>query len=217
MADLSHPPVEFAELRWTLRELGRKNSRFWSTETEKLTRIGPAIPYDLAEEAALRLAPLLNSEPGRPEELAVAGFSLGGGMNAPQIRQVMPGDVIDMGNGRVGIEVKGQHARLVPIRVDYGDLVLRAVEFAGDGPFFKAKSRNTVFCAAQRVMVHGFGHLELTGARSTWLKAHLEAGTSLLALRVIAGPLSMNTLNALIGPISESFTAQAAAVEGLRA
>ena len=205
------------ELRWTLSELGRANSRFWSPETEKLTRSGPATPYDLVEEAALRLAPFLKGEPGRPEELAVAGFSLGAGMNAPQIRLAMPGDVIDMGNGRVGIEVKGRHARLVPIRVDYCDHVVRAVEFAGDGPFFKAKSRNAVFCAAERVMVHGFGHLELPRARSTWLKAHLAAGTSLPALRVIAGPLSMNTLDGLIGAVSEMLTAQAAAVEGLRA
>ena len=205
------------ELRWTLSELGRANSRFWSPETEKLTRSGPATPYDLVEEAALRLVPFLKGEPGRPEELAVAGFSLGAGMNAPQIRLATSGDVIDMGNGRVGIEVKGNHARLVPIRADYTSMVLRAVEYADGDRFVKAKSRNAVFCAAERVMVHGFGHLELTRARSTWLKAHLNAGTPLPALRVIAGPLSMNTLDALIGPVSESVTAQAAAVEGLKA
>ena len=205
------------ELRWTLSELGRKNSRFWLPKSKSLTRVSPATPYDSTEEAALRLASLLKGEPGRPEELAVAGFSLGAGMNAPQMRLAMPGDVIDMGNSRVGIEVKGPHARLVPIRVDYCDHVVRAVEFAGDGPFFNAKSRNAVFCAAERVMVHGFGHLELPRARSTWLKAHLAAGTSLLALRVIAGPLSMNTLDGLIGAVSETLTARVAAVEGLRA
>ena len=206
------------ELGGTLKEIGRAvNERFWPAETEKLPKTGPADPYDATEEAAMRLAPFLKGEPGRPEELAVAGFSLGGGMNAPQIRLAMPSDVIDMGNGRVGIQVRGTHPRLVPIRADYTDLVRRAVEFAGDGPFIRAASRNAVFIAAERVMVHGFGHLEFARARSTWLKAHLEAGTSLPALRAIAGPLSTNTLDALIGPISEALTPEAAAVEGLRA
>ena len=205
------------ELRWTLSELGRANSRFWSPETEKLPRSGPATPYDLVEESALRLVPFLKGVPGRPEELAVAGFSLGAGMNAPQIRLATPGDVIDMGGGRVGVEVKGNHARVVPVRADYTSMVLRAVEYSDGDRFVKATSRNAVFCAAERVMVHGFGHLELARARSTWLQAHLAAGTSLPALCVIAGPLSMNTLDGLIGPVSESLTAQAAAVEGLKA
>ena len=206
------------ELGGTLKEIGRAvNERFWPAELEKLPKTGPAVAYDATEEAAMRLAPFLKGEPGRPEELGVVGFSLGVGMNAPQIRLAMPSDVIDMGKGRVGIQVRGTHPRLVPIRADYTDLVLRAVEFAGDGPFIRAASRNAVFIAAERVMVHGFGHLEFARARSTWLKAHLEAGTSLPALRAIAGPLSMNTLDALIGPISEALTAEAAAVEGLRA
>ena len=206
------------ELGRTLKAIGRAvNERFWPAELEKLPKSGPAVAYDATGEAAMRLAPFLKGEPGRPEELAVAGCSLGGGMNAPQIRLAMPSDVIDMGNGRVGIQVRGTHPRLVPIRADYTDLVLRAVEFAGDGPFIRAASRNAVFIAAERVMVHGFGHLEFARARSTWLKAHLEAGTSLPALRAIAGPLSMNTLDALIGPISEALTPEAAAVEGLEA
>ena len=105
----------------------------------------------------------------------------------------------------------------MPIRADYTELALRAVEFTGDQRFIRAKSKNAVYCAAERVMVHGFGHLELARARSTWLTAHLVAGTPLAALRVIAGPLSLNTLTELLGPAAEAFTAEAAAVEGLRA
>ena len=129
----------------------------------------------------------------------------------------MPDDVTYMGNGRVGIWVRDTRSRLVPIRANYTELVLQAVMFAGDGQFIKAKNRNAVFNAARRVMVHGFGPLELPRARSTWLIAHLTAGTPLAALRAFAGPLSMNTLDALIGPASQALPPEAAAVEGLRA
>ena len=120
---------------------------------------------------------------------------------------------------RTGREGLARAACSSRVRISVGSLAdqVRAVEFAGDGPFIRAASRNAVFIAAERVMVHGFGHLEFARARSTWLKAHLEAGTSLPALRAIAGPLSMNTLDALIGPISEALTPEAAAAEGLKA
>ena len=96
-------------------------------------------------------------------------------------------------------------------------MALRAVEYADSDRFVTAKSSNAVYAAARRVMVHGFGYLELARARSTWLQAHLKAGTPLAALRVIAGPLSMGTLDALLGSIPDALTPEAAAVEGLRA
>ena len=203
------------EARRTLAQVGRAvNPQFWPTATQPLSKTGPADTYSAHEEAGLGHAALLMGEPGRAEELAVAGFGLGGGMNAPNIALAKPSDVIDLGGGRVGIQVRNW---VVPIRADYTALVRRAVEFAGDEPFIKATSRNAVYIAAERVMVHGFGHLELPRARSTWLKAHLVAGTPLAALRVIAGPVSLNTLTDLLDPASQAFTAKAAAVEGLRA
>ena len=202
----------------TLAQIGRAvNPRFWPAGTESLTKTGPAAVYDEPGEAALQHAAILKGAPGRADELAVTGFSMGGGLNGPQIALAMPSDVIHLGGGRVGTWVRGRHARLAPIRDDYTALVLRAVEFAGDERFIRATSRNAVYIAAERVMVHGFGHLELARARSTWLKAHLVAGTPLAALRVIAGPLSLNTLSGLLSPASEEFSAEAAAVEGLRA
>lgn len=206
------------ETRWTLTQIGRRvNPRFWPAPTEPLTKTGPAAAYTETEEAALRHAALLIGGPGRAAELAVAGLSLGAGLDAPRIRLASPTDVIDLGSGRLGTQVRGPHGRVVPIRANCTDLVLRAVEFAGDGRFIRAASRNGVYIAAERVIVHGFGRLELARARSTWLRAHLVAGTPLAALRVIAGPLSLNTLNDLLAPASEAFSAEAAAVEGLRA
>ena len=161
-----HRSVDWRQdARRTLAQVGRAvNPQFWPTATQPLAKTGPADPYSAHGETALQHASLLMGEPGRAEELAVAGFSLGGGINAPNIALAKPSDVIDLGGGRVGIQVRDW---VVPIRADYTDLVRRAVEFAGDEPFIKARSRNAAYIAAERVMVHGFGHLELARARST--------------------------------------------------
>ena len=120
----------------TLAQIGRAvNPRSWPAGTEPLTKTGPAAVYDEPGEAALKHAAILKGAPGRADELAVTGFSAGGGLNGPQIALAMPSDVIHLGGERVGIWVRGRHARLVPIRADYTALVLRAVELAGDERF----------------------------------------------------------------------------------
>ena len=206
------------ELDRRLNQIGRAvNPRFWPREPKKRERRHPSAPYSAVEEDALRAAAAHLGEPGRPSEAAVTGLSCGAGLSAPDIALALPTDVIDLGKGRLGIQVVRHHPRLVPIRADFTELVVRAVEFAGDGPFVLARCRNAVYSTAERVHVHGFGYLKLKRARSTWLQAHLVAGTPLAALRVIAGPLSMNTLADLLGPASEAFSAEAAAIEGLRA
>ena len=202
----------------TLAQIGRAvNPRSWPEPTAPLSKAGPASAYDETAEAALRHAALLRGEPNSASELAAAGLSLGGGFRSRQIAAAGPGDIVDLGAGRVGVQVRGPRQRLVPIRADYTTLVLRACEFAGGERFVTAQSRNAVYSAAKRVMVHGLGHLELARARSTWLTAHLVAGTPLTALRVIAGPLSLNTLALLLTEAADAFSAEDAAVEGLRA
>lgn len=215
----AHRSVDWRqEAGWTLTQIGRAaNPRFWPTPAQKLSKTSPADPYSLQMEGALAHAATLLASPGRPAEVAAAGLSLGSGLDAPRIAEAGPGDVTELGGGRLGVRVRGPHQRVVPVRVAYTGLVRRAVEFADGDLFVTARSRNGVYIAAERVVVHGVGHLELARARSTWLRAHLVAGTPLAALRVIAGPVSLNTLNDLLGPASAAFTAEAAAVEGLRA
>lgn len=212
------PKTTRKQARWVLSVVGRAaNKQHWPREPEKLSKNVVADPYSANEEAALAHAALLKGELGRPEELAVASLSLGAGLNAGAIAAAVTDDIVDLGNGRVAIQVKGPHARLVPIRADYTEMALRAVEFAQTEQFVPSQGKNAVYIAAKRVMVHGFGNLEFRRARSTWLKAHLDAGTPLAALRVIAGPLSMNTLDVLVGADSKALPAEAAASEGLRA
>ena len=212
------PNTSRKQARSNLFRVGRvANKQHWPREPVKLSKNKIAEPYRADHETALVNAALVKGKPGRPAEVAVTALSFGAGMNYRDIMSASPDHIVDLGAGRIGIQVKGPRSRLVPIRADYTEMVMRAVEFAQTGLFVPSQGNNAVFCAAKRVARNGFGFLELPRARSTWLKAHLDAGTPLAALRVIAGPLSMTTLDFLVAADSKALTAEAAASEGLRA
>ena len=217
--DCAHlPNTSRKQARGILFRVGRvANKQHWPREPVKLSKNKVANPYNANHETALVNAALLKGEPGRPAEVAVAALTLGAGMNARDIVSAGPDHIVDLEEGRIGIQVKGPRSRLVPIRADYTEMVLRAVEFTQTELFVPSQGSNAVFSAARRVARSGFGFLEMPRARSTWLKAHLDAGTPLAALRVIAGPLSMTTLDFLVAADTKALTAEAAALEGLRA
>ena len=208
------------EARRMLTQIGRVVApRFWPREHTKLPRTGPAVPYSLKEEDAFRLAATLKKESVRAASAAVVSLSLGAGLSAMHIQRATPGDVVDMGQGRLAIWVDPESptARLVPVRAGYTDLLNRAVEHSNGQRFVAGTSRNAVFALAERIEVGGFGHLYLTRACSTWLQAHLLAGTPLAAFRAIAGPVSLDTLTQLLGPASQTIKPEDAALEGLGA
>lgn len=180
-------------------------------------RPGIAIPYSAEEEQAFRLAADLRCRPGQAAEIAVVCLSLGAGMNGAEVKLATPDDVVAVGEGRVAVRVKGRHPRLAPIRKAYTDLIRKAVAAAEGGSFFEAVHVNAVHDAAQRVAAPDGGHLRLRRARVTWLRAHLVAGTDLAVLRVIAGPVSANTLSDLIAMSAAPLDGEAAAVAALRA
>ena len=208
------------EARRTLTQIGRVvASRFWPREHTKLPKTGPALPYSPKEEESFRLAAVLKRAPVMVVSAAVVSLTSGAGLSATDIQQAAPDDVVDIGQGRLAIWVapNGPSARLVPIRSDYIDLLNRAIEYSNGQRFVSVVSRNAVYTLAKRIEVHGLGHFLLTRARSTWLQAHLLAGTPLAALRAIAGPLSLDTLNQLLGPASQTISSKDAAREGLGA
>ena len=208
------------EALWTLEQIGRVVApRFWPRERTNRPRTGPALPYSLKDEEAFRLAATLKNASVRAASAAVVSLSLGAGLSAIHIQRATPGDVVEMGQGRLAVWVdpESPSARLVPIRAGYTDLLNRAVEHSNGQRFVAGTSRNAVFALAKLIEVHGFGHFYLTRARSTWLQAHLLAGSPLAALRVIAGPVSLHTLDRLLGPASQTISAEDAALEGLGA
>ena len=208
------------EALWTLEQIGRVVApRFWPRKRLSRPRTGPALPYSLKEEEAFRLAATLKNASVRAASAAVVSLALGAALSATEIQWAVPDDVVDIGQGRLAIWVapESPKARLVPIRAGYTDLLNQAVEHSCGQRFVSGTSRNAVFALAELIEVHGFGHFYLTRARSTWLQAHLLAGTPLAALRVIAGPVSLDTLTQLLGPASRTVSAEDAALGGLGA
>ena len=86
----------------------------------------------------------------------------------------------------------------------------------GDGRILRATHRTAVYMLCRQV---GIGDLALSvrRARSTWLVAHLHASTSLAVLRQIAGPVSADTLTALLTASATDLDPMDAASGGLGA
>ena len=92
------------------------------------------------------------------------------------------------------MRVRGRNRRLVPIRTDYTDLARAATNASATDRFVPTNARNIVHNTVSKLEPR----LSLPRARSTWLVAHLTAGTPLGVLRMIGGPLSANTLDGLL-------------------
>ena len=143
--------------------------------------------------------------------------TLGAGLLSPAIAAAETSDVIDLGGGRVGVQVRGRHPRVVPVRRDYTSLVTEALGLVGGERLVSASHRTAVYTLCRQVGFGGHGSLSVRRARSTWLVAHLRARTSLAVLRQIAGPVSCDTLTALLTASASGLDPIAAASEGLGA
>ena len=142
----------------------------------------------------------------------------GWGCEAREIGAAELGDLSEIHEGRLVVQVRGRDARLVPIRADWTDTARQAATLAQqraepcDG-FIRSQDRNAAARAANRIRI-GDMSLSLRRARSTWLTAHLEAGTPLPVLREVAGPLSAATLDDLLTATGHSITPEQAATKG---
>ena len=205
--------------RWLLRRVGRAVfADGWAKAPvgEPIGRRPPSSPYTSGDEAAFRLSACL---PARVEPAGrrwVVAATLGAGLLSPAIATADAGAIVDLGDGRLGVRVGGGHPRVVPIRADYTPLVSEAAELVGDGCFVRATHRTAVYMLCRQVGISG-RTLSVRRARSTWLVAHLQAGTPLSVLRRIAGPLSGDTLTALLAAAAADLDPVEAALEGLRA
>ena len=203
--------------RWLLRQVGRAVFPDGWAEApvgEQIGRIPPSSPYTPGDEAVFRLSACL---PARVEPAGrrwVVAATLGAGLLSPVIASAVTGDLVNLGNDRLGVRVGGTHPRVVPIRHDYTSLVREAVELADGGRFVTATHRTAVYMLCRQVGISG-RTLSVRRARSTWLVAHLHAGTSLSALRRIAGPLSGDTLTALLAASAADLDPVDAAAQGL--
>lgn len=205
--------------RWVLEKIGQAVApHLWPTPRTRLGKHRVAAPYSATIEEAFRIAGVARCERGWPEDAAVVFGTLGMGLSGTEIANLSPNNVVSIAEGRLAVHVTGLHPRLVPIRAAYTDLAWSAIEAIAERTFVLSSSnRNAVHQVTARIVVKGHGKLVVARARSTWLKAHLTAGTPLPTIRKLAGPLAMNTLTDLVNYTAEELTSEEAALEGLRA
>ena len=220
------------ELRRRLTRMGRAaNPACWPMESQRLKKAATALPYSGDDEEDFLLTGDLWCRPGKTAETAVICLAPGAGISGAEIGLMTPHDVVPYaesalaklegiarsGGDRLVVNVKGKNPRVVPIREPYTELTRRLLEDARGGPFFNATYTNRVYCAAARIPTRDGDHLRLRRARTTWLRAQIQADVRLDRLRVIAGPLSANTLDDLINMCADQVDPADAVLEGLKA
>ena len=197
----AHQPRGWREnKRGTLRALGRANNpAAWPPPTRKIGKQEIAQPYTPREEAVFRLVAKLRGRHDRSRRLWIVAAALGAGLLGTEIATTRTGDLKSITGGRLTVRVRGRNPRLVPIRNDYTNLARAAADTAPTDRFIPNEGRNAVHWVTGRLDPGNGQGLSLRRARSTWLVAHLLAGTPLPVFRKIAGPLAANTLDVLLG------------------
>ena len=205
------------------RSAGRRVGRAvypagWPPEPIISSKAPVVAAYTADEQKAYRVEASERGRSNWPVRLWVWAAAFGGGLNAPEIGLAGPGGLVDLGGGRVAVDVAGRNPRLVPIREICTDAVLEAARAcAGQARFIESDRDSAASKVAERLVVGGLGQISLSRCRATWLTAHLVGGTPLAALRAIAGPVSARTLNSLMGAAAGTLTAEEAAALGLSA
>ena len=203
------------EMRAGLRQLGATaNPAEWPPPPPRIGRSAPPRPYGPHDERGFAADALLDGYPQRAARLFITGAVLGMGMSGPAIRAARVEDLVELRGGRVGMRVEGRAAPVVPARAAYTNILREAAGEAATGNFVTADGANSVYSVAAGITSVG---LSLPRARATWLTAHLVAGTPLPALQAVAGPLSLNTLAALLPAAGSALSPEQAVEEALGA
>ena len=211
------------QTRWVLRCVGRKlNPDGWPLELPMVGKRLPSMPYSIQAESGFRFAVMASEASNRVSRRVLVAATLGGGCQGTEAVGLTPDDVVALAGGRFAVNVRGRNPRLVPIRAAYCELLHEAVKESNGGRFFRGSGRNMASLLAERLLENPAATnrrkgLSLRRARSTWLAAHLAANTPLPALRVIAGPLSWNTMDSLIEHVSAEIDPQEAVAQGMKA
>ena len=204
--------------RGALRTVGRAAyPAGWPAPPPQVGRTTTAAPYDSIYETAFVRAAKLAGRFNRAGRLWVVGGSFGGGLYGRELALARVDDLEEVSGRRLIVRTKGSKARLVPIRHAHTEVVREALDHAHNGRFIKTTGRNSVYQISSLLDSGDGGGLSLRRARSTWLQAHLVAGTSLAALRWLAGPISATTLAALLPEAASLLDNETAVAEGLRA
>ena len=209
--------------RTCLRRVGRAANPDGWPQPKAIGRSPIARPYlPEIEDVFRQVAEIPRAEGDQAGRLWVAGGGCGAALNGVELSAAETGDLEERGNGRLVILVRGHRPRRVPIRAGWTETVRQAALLAEErdgrasARFVRSRSKNAV-SGITASLDFGQGSLNLRRARTTWLTAHLMAGTPLPDLRVLAGSLSAQTIIELIDLMVDEVDPEQAVIEGLRA
>ncbi len=207
-----------AQVRSTLRRVGRAVCpEQWPDQPRPIGVREAVAPYDPVDEFMLREAGLMPAREPRCERLALTGLTFGAGLRGTEIFPLGPDDVVRLDGARLGVRVKRDRTRIVPIRKHYTDLIAEACKLRKKGRFFTNDKAAAPSRIAARIKVDNFGHLSIHRARATFVCAHIRAGTPLDALDEIAGPVTGAYLHQMLAYCAELVDPTEAANRGLLA
>ena len=173
------------------------------------------MPYSPRDENLFALDAVMPGPPHRAARMWTFAGAFGLGFNGTELAASGPQDLAEMPGGGLAVGVGGRNARVVPVRAVYTEMVREAAQATTGGRFISGTACNVHNIASR--LGPGDSGLMLRRARSTWLAAHIKAGTPLAALRIIAGPVGVRNLDGLVAHVGAGLSAQDAATLGLDA
>lgn len=201
---LSGTEASMSRVRGDLRRLGRTLTATapWEPLPAPLSRTKLPPPYSRAELALIerdiaRQATALRRQTASATSLLGLGAGLDGRWNT-KVR----GTAVKKVGGLVVVEVPDPAARRVVVRAGFAEDLLGLAAAAGEGLLIgdRKVSKNASSEFAADIIIDG-GRIPFSPARlrSTWLVAHLEAGTQLPTLLQAAGMRTFGSLGDLLG------------------
>ncbi len=167
------------DTRGALRTVGRAANLEWPPPSPTVGRRVVAVPYTTSEETGFYRAARLPGRANRAVRMWVVCGSLGAGLNGPELAAANTAYLIEIDEGRLAVRVRGRKPRLASIRRYYTDLAWEAIADTPSGRFIKGNSSKTVHWVVGLIGPSNRKGLSLRRARSTWLLAHVVAGTPL--------------------------------------
>ena len=193
-----------ATYRSVLRSVAPKLTKHapWAAPPVRLHRRQLAAPYSAAELASVIAdAAQQPTATRRRGARALLALGLGAGLDGRWAARVRAIDVARR-SGAVFIEVGEPAPRLVAVRAEYEEAVVELAASAGEEFLFGGRSESqnrTGHLAASLIVPTGHPPLSPPRLRSTWLLAHLEAGTRVPELCQAAGLQGTAAFGELLG------------------
>lgn len=169
-----------------------------ATARSAIPRSKPTAPYSSREVAAMySWADSQRTPHRRLDALALIGLGFGAGLATRELLQVTAEDCVLDSNGTIIVKVRGARSRDVPVIDEWRNTVWTALQArTGQLLFRPGRSRAsegqvTDFLLRSRTPVD----VKPVRMRTTWLVAHLAAGTDPLTLKTISGLQSLAALD----------------------